>query len=69
MFRDPLKIKGFLIYIVPLLMIMMQVSRNILPRREAFEVLYHLNCDNLCSDFVEDLSFKFSLGFNCLMQR
>merc|ERR1712117_135454 len=27
------------------------VSRNILPRREAFEVLYHLNCDNLCSDF------------------
>jgi len=45
------------------------VSRNILPRREAFEVLYHLNCDNLCSDFVEDLSFKFSLGFNCLMQR
>jgi len=45
------------------------VSRNILPRREAFEVLYHLNCDNLCSDFQEDLSFKFSLGFSCLMQR
>jgi len=45
------------------------VSRNILPRREAFEVLYHLNCDNLCSDFQEDLSFKFSLGFSCLMNR
>jgi len=45
------------------------VSRNILPRREAFEVLYHLNCDNLCSDFQEDLSFKFSLGFSCLMSR
>merc|ERR1719244_2380734 len=45
------------------------VSRNILPRREAFEVLYHLNCDNLCSEFQEDLSFKFSLGFSCLMQR
>jgi len=45
------------------------VSRNILPRREAFEVLYHLNCDNLCSDFQEDLSFKFSLGFSCLMTR
>merc|ERR1712050_518712 len=45
------------------------VSRNILPRREAFEVLYHLNCDNLCSDFQEDLSFKFSLGFSCLMAR
>merc|ERR1719420_677891 len=47
----------------------LQVSRNILPRREAFEVLYHLNCDNLCSDFQEDLSFKFSLGFSCLMAR
>jgi len=45
------------------------VSRNILPRREAFEVLYHLNCDNLCSDFQEDLEFKFSLGFSCLMSR
>merc|ERR1719282_924830 len=45
------------------------VSRNILPRREAFEVLYHLNCDNLCSDFQEDLSFKFSLGFSALMAR
>ena len=46
-----------------------QVSRNILPRREAFEVLYHLNCDNLCSDFQEDLSFKFSLGLTCLVNR
>merc|ERR1719445_2982443 len=45
------------------------VSRNILPRREAFEVLYHLNCDNLCSDFQEDLSFKFSLGLTCLVNR
>merc|ERR1719447_2313542 len=45
------------------------VSRNILPRRVAFEVLYHLNCDNLCSDFQEDLSFKFSLGFSALMAR
>jgi len=45
------------------------VSRNILPRREAFQVLYHLNCDNLCSDFQEDLSFKFSLSFSCLMAR
>lgn len=45
------------------------MSRNILPRREAFEVLYHLNCDNLCSDFQEDLSFKFSLGLTCLVNR
>jgi predicted GTPase/gas vesicle protein len=45
------------------------VSRNILPRRETFEVLYHLNCENLCSDFQEDLSFRFSLGFGALMKR
>lgn len=45
------------------------VSRNILPRREAFEILYHLNCENLCADFQEDLSFRFSLGFGCLMKR
>ena len=45
------------------------VSRNILPRRETFEVLYHLNCDNLCSDFQEDLGFKFSLGLSCLINR
>jgi mitofusin len=32
-------------------------------------VLYHLNCDNLCSDFQEDLAFRFSLGFSCLMGR
>ncbi len=46
-----------------------QISRNILPRREAFEVLYHLHCDNLCSDFQEDLRFKFSLGFTALLHR
>merc|ERR1719201_167246 len=45
------------------------LSRNILPRRETFEVLYHLNCDNLCSDFQEDLGFKFSLALSCLINR
>jgi len=45
------------------------VSRNISPRRETFEVLYHLNCENLCSDFQEDLSFRFSLGFSSLMKK
>ena len=39
-----------------------QFSRNILPRRESFEVLYHLHFDNLCADFQEDIRFKFSLG-------
>merc|ERR1711899_9441 len=46
-----------------------QFSRNILPRRESFEVLYHLHFDNLCADFQEDIRFKFSLGFTALMKR
>ena len=46
-----------------------QFSRNVLPRRESFEVLYHLNFDNLCADFQEDIRFKFSLGFTALMRR
>jgi len=46
-----------------------QFSRNILPRRESFEVLYHLHFDNLCADFQEDIRFKFSLGFSALMRK
>ena len=46
-----------------------QFSRNILPRRESFEVLYHLHFDNLCADFQEDIRFKFSLGFTALMKK
>lgn len=39
------------------------------PRREPFEVLYRLNCDNLCADFTEDLEFRFSWGVVALIQR
>ena len=46
-----------------------QFSRNILPRRESFEVLYHLHFDNLCADFQEDIRFKFSLGFTALLKK
>lgn len=46
-----------------------QISRNILPRRDSFEVLYHLHFDNLCADFQEDIRFRFSLGFNALFHR
>lgn len=42
---------------------------QLLPRREPFEVLYRLNCDNLCSDFREDLRFKFSFGIAALFNR
>merc|ERR1712111_77835 len=46
-----------------------QFSRNILPRRESFEVLYHLHFDNLCADFQEDIRFRFSLGATALFNR
>lgn len=42
---------------------------NILPRREPFEILYRLNCDNLCADFHEDLQFRFSWGITALIAR
>ena len=47
-----------------------QLSSHLLnQRREPFEVLYRLNCDNLCSDFQEDISFRFSFGIQALMQK
>lgn len=46
-----------------------QVSLNILPRREPFEILYRLNCENLCADFREDLEFRFSWGLTSIIAR
>ncbi|KAG5305534.1 MARF GTPase, partial [Acromyrmex insinuator] len=46
-----------------------QMSFNILPRREPFEIFYRLNCDNLCADFHEDLEFRFSWGFTAIINR
>ncbi|XP_059485368.1 transmembrane GTPase Marf [Neocloeon triangulifer] len=46
-----------------------QVSLTILPRREPFEILYRLNCDNLCADFHENLEFRFSWGITSLISR
>ncbi|OAD54754.1 Transmembrane GTPase Marf [Eufriesea mexicana] len=46
-----------------------QMSLNILPRREPFEILYRLNCDNLCADFHEDLEFRFSWGVTAIINR
>ncbi|XP_069681371.1 transmembrane GTPase Marf-like [Periplaneta americana] len=46
-----------------------QVSHNVLPRREPFEILYRLNCDSLCGDFTEDLEFRFSWGFTSIICR
>ncbi|KAK9727955.1 Dynamin family [Popillia japonica] len=44
-------------------------SSIMLPRRQPFEILYRLNCDNLCADFHEDLEFRFSWGITTLIQR
>lgn len=44
-------------------------SNIILPRRQPFEILYRLNCDNLCADFREDLEFRFSWAITALIQR
>ncbi|CAF3619855.1 unnamed protein product [Adineta steineri] len=41
---------------------------SIVPRSD-FAVSYRLDCSNLCSDFREDIQFKFSLGFTSLWQR
>nr|CAG4647674.1 EOG090X01A3 [Moina brachiata]SVE92854.1 EOG090X01A3 [Moina brachiata] len=46
-----------------------QLGLGLIPRREPFEVLYRLNCDNLCADFTEDIEFRFSFGLTALMQR
>ncbi|CAK1582186.1 unnamed protein product [Parnassius mnemosyne] len=44
-------------------------ANYIVPHQQPFEVLYRLNCDNLCADFQEDLSFRFSYGITALIQR
>ncbi|BES91771.1 fzo-like conserved region [Nesidiocoris tenuis] len=45
------------------------LSHSVIPRREPFEVLYRLNCDNLCADFQEDLEFRFSWGITSIIAR
>jgi mitofusin len=37
--------------------------------RQNFEVFYRLNCESLCSDFQEDLEFRFSLGLISMIKR
>lgn len=38
-------------------------------RNQPFEMLYLLNCQNLCNDFQEDLDFKFSWGMSAMINR
>lgn len=45
------------------------VHTKITTRTQPFEMLYSLNCQNLCADFQEDLEFKFSWGITAMIQR
>lgn len=44
-------------------------TKQILTRPQPFEMFYTLNCQNLCSDFQEDLEFRFSWGITAMIQR
>lgn len=44
-----------------------QVDRMV--PRQSFSLTYDLACDKLCSDFQEDISFHFSLGWTMLVNR
>lgn len=44
-------------------------TTKIVARTQPFEMLYSLNCQNLCADFQEDLEFKFSWGITSMIQR
>lgn len=46
-----------------------QLLGTMMPRKEPFQILYRLNCDNLCADFQEDLEFRFSWGITSLITR
>lgn len=41
---------------------------TIIPRKD-FTISYRLDCSNLCSDFQEDIRFKFSLGLTSIWKR
>ena len=45
-----------------------QFSYCISPRQN-FELLYRINCETLCSDFQEDLEFRFSFGIIQMIRR
>ncbi|XP_055606080.1 transmembrane GTPase Marf isoform X2 [Uranotaenia lowii] len=44
-------------------------TTHIVTRNQPFEMLYTLNCQNLCADFQEDLDFRFSWGITAMIAR
>ncbi|MBN3273069.1 MFN2 protein, partial [Polyodon spathula] len=53
----------------PLLPAPIREQVDMLVPRQCFSLSYDLNCDKLCSDFQEDISFHFSLGWTMLVNR
>ncbi|XP_017030006.1 transmembrane GTPase Marf isoform X1 [Drosophila kikkawai] len=48
---------------------LLATSTKMVVRTQPFEMLYSLNCQNLCADFQEDLEFKFSWGIAAMIHR
>lgn len=44
-------------------------THHVVARNQPFEMLYTLNCQNLCADFQEDLEFRFSWGITAFIAR
>lgn len=49
--------------------LIIQKQSEIITRTQPFEMLYSLNCQNLCRDFQENLEFNFSWGITAMIQR
>uniref|UniRef100_A0A8C1X4F1 Mitofusin 1b n=1 Tax=Cyprinus carpio TaxID=7962 RepID=A0A8C1X4F1_CYPCA len=57
------------ITICPLLPSAVQSQLHMLIPSRKFELSYDLNCATLCSDFQENIEFRFSLGWTALVHR
>lgn len=44
-------------------------TQQVVARTQPFEMLYTLNCQNLCADFQESLDFRFSWGITAFIAR
>lgn len=44
-------------------------THHVIARTQPFEMLYTLNCQNLCADFQENLEFQFSWGITAFIAR
>lgn len=44
-------------------------TTELITRNQPFEMLYSLNCQNLCRDFQENLEFRFSWGLSAMIQK